>query len=132
MLQRDLAQHSIIASDGRAKAPVARNVFCPQRENDEFVDGRQVFHEFPRVFTEANPLFDQHGQFIRRLGSQNLEACAARKGGLIGHLSRLRRPTRRGSAFAGLQRAELRLAEITEDAVEILNRRKIDLDLAFS
>jgi len=85
VLERDLAQHPVVPRRRGPLAAVGGDVLGAQREHDEFVDGRQILHEVPRVFAVADAFFDQDRQLIRGLGAQQFEAGSAREVRAVGH-----------------------------------------------
>lgn len=143
VVERDLPKYPVVPRSREANAPVFDDVLGPQREDDELVDTRQIFHEVPRIFSAAQPFVNEDGEFIGGFGTQQLEAGTAARALVVrGHQSSLRvgsggRPGQGSlSAYAeeGITFRSARvpfLAERGEDSIQILNRGEINADLAF-
>ena len=144
VLQGDLSQNAIVAGAVRPHPTVLGDVLGSQRQHDQLVDAGKVFHELPGVFSAAETFVDEDGELIRGFCPQQLEAGAAARAVVVrGHRSRLRRtpdtglagPTVSAYAERGMSLCSAGVAVLTEhgeDAIEILNGREIDADLAFS
>ena len=73
MLERDLAQHAELARRRRLLAVVRVDGVRTEQENDEFVDGRELFHEVPWILAGKAAFLDDGLELFVGLGPEHLE-----------------------------------------------------------
>ena len=71
MLERDLAQHAVVAQMRRHLVVVRHDGVSAQEQDDELVDTRNLVHDRPRVFTRAQALVHDRFEFFGCLGSKH-------------------------------------------------------------
>ena len=77
ILIRDHPEHSLISRGGGAEPAVGFDVLRSEQEHDEFVDGRQVVHELPRILARAHSLLDEGVALVLGLRAEHFDAGAA-------------------------------------------------------